>query len=38
MNMRIWLTCLGYFTLRVEVSMGWNLDGILLMAVLIEIS
>ena len=26
--MRVGLTCLGYFTLRVEVPMGWSLNGL----------
>jgi len=28
MKMRVGLTCLGYFTLRVEVSMGWSVYGL----------
>jgi len=28
MKMRVGLACLGYFTLRVDVSMGWNVNGL----------
>ena len=28
MKMRVGLTRLGYFTLRIEVSMGWSVNGL----------